>query len=142
MKIGLSYSRCVRDIVDGVIDIADVLVIIARTDFDPNDDKQWEGIWAGYHDAYGMSNPEWFNYPPQDEDRFRSVSIELWETGRLHQPRKFGAYPKRVPYYWLEAVPTVEDIDKNPTLKKSWEQFQVVSGLSGKVNTKNFNDNF
>jgi hypothetical protein len=89
-----------------------------------------------------MSNPEWFNYPPQDEDRFRSVSIELWETGRLHQPRKFGAYPKRVPYYWLEAVPTVEDIDKNPTLKKSWEQFQVVSGLSGKVNTKNFNDNF
>jgi hypothetical protein len=40
MKIGLSYSRCVKDIVDGVVDIADVLVIIARTDFDPHDDAQ------------------------------------------------------------------------------------------------------
>jgi len=27
MKIGLSYSRCVRDIVDGVVDIADVLFL-------------------------------------------------------------------------------------------------------------------
>ncbi len=34
MKIGLSYSRCVRDIVDGRVDIDDVLIIIARTDFD------------------------------------------------------------------------------------------------------------
>ena len=40
MKIGLSYSRCVRDIVEGKVDIADVLVIIARTDFDPRDDAQ------------------------------------------------------------------------------------------------------
>ena len=32
MKIGLSYSRCVRDIVEGRVDIDDVLVIIARTD--------------------------------------------------------------------------------------------------------------
>jgi hypothetical protein len=140
MKIGLSYSRCVRDIVDEIVDIADVLIIIARTDFDPKDDKQWKGIWAGYHDAYGLSLPEWFNYPVEDEDRFRSVSIELWETGRLHQPRKFGAHPKRLPYHWLEAIPTVVDIDKNPTLKKAWEQFQVVSGLSD--NITNFNDNF
>ena len=44
MKIGLSYSRCVRDIVDRVVDIADVLVIIARTDFDPHDDAQWSSI--------------------------------------------------------------------------------------------------
>jgi hypothetical protein len=35
MKIGLSYSRCVRDIVDGAVDINDVLVLITRTDFDP-----------------------------------------------------------------------------------------------------------
>ena len=50
MKIGLSYSRCVRDIVDGTVDIEDVLLIVARTDFDPHDDQQWSDIWAGYHD--------------------------------------------------------------------------------------------
>jgi hypothetical protein len=48
MKIGLSYSRCVRDIVDGVVDINDILVIVSRTDFDPHDDKQWQSIWQGY----------------------------------------------------------------------------------------------
>ena len=32
MKIGLSYSRCVRDIVDGTVPIDDVLVVISRTE--------------------------------------------------------------------------------------------------------------
>ena len=45
MKIGLSYSRCVRDIVDGTVDIDDVLVLITRTDFDPHNDDQWSSIW-------------------------------------------------------------------------------------------------
>ena len=49
MKIGLSYSRCVRDIVEGKVDIADVLVIIARTDFDPNNDEQWQDVQ--YHNT-------------------------------------------------------------------------------------------
>jgi hypothetical protein len=39
MKIGLSYSRCVRDIVDGIVDIDDILVVITRTDFDPHNDE-------------------------------------------------------------------------------------------------------
>jgi len=130
MKIGLSYSRCVRDIVDGVVDIADVLVIIARTDFDPHDDAQWSSIWTGYHNSFGMSNPEWRNYPPEDEDRFRSVSIELWETGRLHQPRQFGANPARLPYYWLETALPSDELDRFPAVKLAWEHFQTVAGLS------------
>jgi len=133
MKIGLSYSRCVRDIVDGRVNIDDVLIIIARTDFDPHDDNQWNSIWVSYHDSYGLSNPEWRNYPPEDEDRFRSVSIELWETGRLHQPRKFGARAQRMPYYWLETVLPTDELDRFPSLKSAWENFQVVAGLT---NTK------
>lgn len=53
MKIGLSYSRCVRDIVDGVVNIDDVLVVIARTDFDPHNDEEWSSIWSGYHNRSG-----------------------------------------------------------------------------------------
>ena len=41
MRIGLSFSRCVLDIVEGRVDIDDVLVVIARTDFDPHNDSQW-----------------------------------------------------------------------------------------------------
>lgn len=130
MKIGLSYSRCVRDIVDGVVDIDDVLVIIARTDFDPHDNEQWQGIWQGYHQRGGWSNPEWGHYAEEDEDRFRSVSIELWESGKLHQPRKFGAHPSRRPEIWLEAVLPSIELKKNPAAKIAWDKFQTVAGLT------------
>jgi hypothetical protein len=130
MKIGLSYSRCVRDIVDGVVDIDDVLVIIARTDFDPHDDSEWQGIWEGYHGRSMMSNPEWAGYPDADEDKFRSVSIELWESGKLHQPRKFGAWPQRRPEIWLESVLIQGDLDDNPMAKKAWDKFQTIASLS------------
>jgi len=137
MKIGLSYSRCVRDIVDGTVDIDDVLVIITRTDFDPRDSDQWQGIWQGYAGGsdsnlmrgfFGGSNPEWVGY--DDEDLFRSVSIELWETGKLHQPRKFGAHPARRPEIWLEAVLPSEELEKNPAAKIAWDKFQTVAGLT------------
>jgi len=130
MKIGLSYSRCVRDIVDGVVDIADVLVIISRTDFDPHDNEQWQNIWQGYQQRGGWSNPEWGYYAEEDEDRFRSVSIELWETGKLHQPRKFGAHPSRRPEIWLEAVLPSSELKKNPAAKIAWDKFQTVAGLT------------
>jgi hypothetical protein len=137
MKIGLSYSRCVRDIVDGKVNIDDVLVLITRTDFDPHDDKQWSSIWHGYGGGtessfsgsfFSQSNPEWAGY--DDEDRFRSVSIELWETGKLHQPRKFGANPRRRPEIWLEAVLPNSELENNPMAKKAWEKFQTVAGLA------------
>jgi hypothetical protein len=134
MKIGLSYSRCVRDIVDGKVDIDDVLIIISRTDFDPNDDNQWQGIWSGYGggQTFGSmwSNPEWANYPAEDEDRFRSVSIELWEQGKFHQPRKFGAHPMRRTEIWLEAVLPSEELNQNPAAKAAWDKFQTVAGLT------------
>jgi len=137
MKIGLSYSRCVRDIVDSVVDIDDVLVLITRTDFDPHDDKQWSGIWIGYgggtENAYSrgffsQSNPEWAGY--HDEDQFRSVSIELWETGKLHQPRKFGAKPARRPEIWLETVLPDSEMQSRPAVKEAWDHFQTLAGLT------------
>lgn len=130
MKIGLSYSRCVRDIVDGKVNIEDVLVIIARTDFDPHDDDQWSGIWRGYHGASAFSNPEWANYPPEDEQKFRDVSIELWESGKFHEPRKFGAHPRRMPYYWLETILPDDELENNPAVKKAFESFQLLAGLA------------
>ena len=132
MKIGLSYSRCVRDIVEGTVDIRDVLVIVARTDFDPHDDKQWQGIWLGYHGSgLGLSNPEWSRYSAEDEVKFRDISKELWDMGKLHQPRKFGAHPHRLPYYWLETIVSDSDLEHSPVIKDAWDKFKMVSGLRG-----------
>ena len=135
MKIGLSYSRCIRDIVDGKVDINDVLVLITRTDFDPHDDDQWAGIWRGYGggQTFGnpFSNPEWMDYPVEDEAKFRDVSIKLYDSGKMHQPRKFGARPHRLPYYWLETIVADDELENSPTVKDAWDKFQMVSGLRG-----------
>lgn len=135
MKIGLSYSRCLCDIVDGRVDIRDVLVIISRTDFDPRDDEQWFSIWSGYGGGQTLGSPwscpEWTNYGPEREADFRSISIDLLEQGKLHQPRQHGARPIRQPYYWLETVLPSEELDRNPAVRDAWEQFQVLAGLRG-----------
>ncbi len=134
MKIGLSFSRCLRDIVEKKVDIADVLVVIARTDFDPKNAEQWAGIWKGYcKGAFHNMNMEWHGYDyenPEHEQLFRDVAIELWEQGKFHQPRKFGAYPRRMPYYWLETILPPEELESVPAAKKAWEHFKLVSGLS------------
>ena len=132
MKIGLSYSRCVRDIVDGEVDIKDVLVIITRTNFDPNVDEEWKSIWKGYGGGQNMgsiwSRPEWAGY--DDESKFREVTLELYNTGKMHQPRQFGSHPMRRPEIWLEAVLPDSELQKNPAVKKAWDKFQTLASLS------------
>lgn len=140
MKIGLSYSRCILDIVEGRVDINDVLVVISRTDFDPNDDGQWAGIWRGYSNFSGLSNPEWADHADEEgaEQKFRDVTLQLWNDGKFHQPRKFGARPARRPEFWLEAVLPSDELDRNPTIKKAWDNFQVVAGLSNVTMDKDY----
>jgi len=132
MKIGLSYSRCVLDIVEGRVNADDVLILITRTNFDPHDDGQWAGIWGGYTHG-GLSNPEWGHYDyhsKDDEDRFRSISIMLYDDGKMHQPRKFGARPTRRQEIWLEAVLPSSELEKNTAAKDAWDNFQVIAGLT------------
>ena len=142
MKVGLSLSRCMRDIVEARVDYDDVLVIIARTDFDPHNDAHWEGIWEGYRYG-GMSNPEWADAEPNSTDEeasaiYRNVAIRLYDGGKLHQPRQFGAHPSRLSYYWLDcAVPQNE---MTPAQQKAWDNYQLITGLSKKP--VKFNDNF
>jgi hypothetical protein len=140
MKIGLSYSRCVRDIVDGKVSIDDVLILITRTDFNPHDDDQWSGIWIGYGGGtdngyttgfFSQSNPEWAGY--HEEDKFRSISIMLYDDGKMHQPRQFGARPTRRSEIWLEAVLPNSELENNPAAKMAWDKFQTIASLSSVV---------
>lgn len=123
MKIGLSLSRCVRDIVEGRVDLRDVLVLITRTDFDPYEEKQWEAIWEGYTNY----NPEWQGL---DHDQVLDVVTRLWDAGKIHQPRQFGAHPARRREYWLEAVLPGPELERNPAAKDAWDRFQVIAGLA------------
>jgi hypothetical protein len=123
MKIGLSLSRCVRDIVEGRVNINDVLILITRTDFDPTVQEQWDSIWIGYQSM----NPEWYGL---DHDAVYAVVMDLWNRGLVHQPRKFGANPVRRREFWLEAVLPDSELENNTAAKAAWDQFQVISGLA------------
>ena len=134
MKIGSSLSRCVRDIYEGNVDIYNVLVVIARTDFDPEDDKQWRNIWRGYAGGDNFmgafSAPEWNSIPAEDEQKVRDICIQLKKLGKLHQPRQYGAHPSRLDHYWYDVVLSDEIVDSNPAAKKAWENYKMIAGLS------------
>ena len=126
MKIGLSLSRCMRDILEEKVDIGDVLVIVARTDVDPHNDEHWSQIWEGY--LYGgLSNPEWAGLEEQEE-AMRDILVVLFERGKLHQPRQFGAHPPRMSYHWLDCV--VPQEYHTPAQQKAWDNYQLITGLS------------
>lgn len=127
MKIGLSLSRCLRDIYDGKVDESDVLVIITGTDIDPHNDNDWNTIWEGYTNG-GLSYPEWAKHKDCYND-FRRLAIRLYDCGRIHQPRQFKAQLPKVPYYWLDCVVPVDELEQLPAVKQAWEHYQMVANL-------------
>jgi hypothetical protein len=126
MKVGLSLSRCMRDILEEKVDLYDVLVVVARTDVDPHNDDHWKAIWDGY--LYGgYSHAEWTGLEEREQE-MRGILIELYDTGRLHQPRQFGAHPARMPYYWLECI--VPPDEMNPAQQKAWDNYKLITDLA------------
>jgi hypothetical protein len=134
MKVGSSLSRCVRDIYEGTVDIYDVLVVVARTDFDPEDDAHWKSIWNGYAGGAGIgsgwSAPEWSSIPAEDEKQVREICVRLKTMGKLHQPRQYGAHPQRMDHFWYDVVLSDDVVDSNPAAKKAWDNYKMIAGLS------------
>ena len=134
MRVGSSLSRCVRDIYEGTVDIYDVLVIVARTDFDPEDDAHWKQIWDGYAGGNGggslYSQPEWSNIPAEHEQAVRDICVKLKKQGKLHQPRQYGAHPPRLNHYWYDVVLSDDVVQSNPAAKKAWNNYKMIAGLS------------
>jgi hypothetical protein len=132
MKIGLSLSRCVKDITDGVVDPEDVLVLVTGTEFDPTLDDQWDNIWHGYsfeHSIWGGLRHR--------EDEVRAIVLQLWHDGKIHQPRKFGVQPPGSSYHWREVVLMDEELDQNPAARMAWEKFKMIAELTNiKVESK------
>lgn len=126
MKVGLSLSRCVRDVVEARVLYEDILVIIARTDFDPHNDSHWNQIWDGYNHG-GWSNPEWAGNT-EGEEVYRNVVKQLYDGGKIHQPRRFGSHVPRMNHYWLDCVIPPEEM--NPAQQNAWDQYQTLTGLS------------
>ena len=119
-KIGLSLSRCVQDILEGTVKAEDVLVIVARTRFDFDDEKSWDGIYNGY--SYNF----WNGYT---KEQVSEVVGELWRSGKIHQPRKFGGYAVRTNQVWMN----IHMEPQSEAAKLAFDHYQMVLGLSGEL---------
>lgn len=73
--IGYSLSFCVKDIMDGLVDLKDVDKIIASIACP--DDEAWQRLVSIYAGVYWSKNP------------FRATEIanQLWSEGKIEQPR-------------------------------------------------------
>jgi hypothetical protein len=123
MKIGFSFGRCIRDIVNGTVKLDDVLVIIARTWMDDMDVVADVVHQYMYQRGYLLG---------LDEIECQRVAAELFKSGRIHQPRALtkGAARQTIPfdqYVWMDVTPTnASDI---PAVQAAWENYQMVLKL-------------
>lgn len=91
MKIGLSLSFCVRDMIDGKVDEKDVALIYAGTCF--RDQNDLESVIGQYTQVY------WKHKPMQAEGIVRA----LYKQGRIFQPRLYDMVPPNTgDGHWLE----------------------------------------
>lgn len=129
MKVGFSFSRCLADIYEKRVDPDDVLVIIARTRFDPTDDHEWQAIWNGY----ARPGREWQDYEGSEEhnQQLRELTLELYGTGRLHQPRQFGQGVTRTAAAWRDLAVDPRELARRPqSVQDAWDHFQTLWKLT------------
>lgn len=121
MKIGFSFGKCVRDIVNGVVDIDDVVVIVARTMVD-------EEHLDAMIEAYGSRRDYLLGL---DIQSCKDVANALWKQGKIHQPRSLGLYagwPAPEGYVWMDLYPTLDS--DNPAVKAAWSDYRMVLKLA------------
>jgi hypothetical protein len=120
LKIGFSFGRCVRDLVNGRVDIDQVVVIICRTRI--TNEEQLRGCIKAYHER--GSYLEGLDY----EKCFR-VAKQLWDRSLLFQPRLSGSRKVSVPdeYVWLNLIPEAHEHD--PITKHALNKYLVAMKL-------------
>jgi len=119
-KIGLSLSRCVQDILEGTVKVEDVLVIVARTMFDYMKPEQWKPVMESYKHQY------WHAF---SDEEITAVMDELWRTGKIHQPRRFGGHAVRTRHPWIN----VHAEPDNEAARQAFNHYQTLLGLSGEL---------
>jgi hypothetical protein len=122
MKIGFSLGRCIRDIVNGTVDIDDVVVIVTGTRIET--EQALQEVVAEY-----MWRPDYCQ--GLSESECQGVASVLWKEGKFHQPRNFGAHPPRVyeNAVWGDLVPTGGHDD--PMVQEAWQAYRGMLGLTG-----------
>lgn len=124
MKIGFSFGQCVRDIVNGTVDIEDVFIIVSRTTV-----SNREGIPSVIREY--SDRPKYLK--GLDNEKCIAVATNLWDQGKIYQPIKHGfdlvAYTHAITDggVWGEIVRPADYT--NPMVHEAWNEFRSLSTL-------------
>lgn len=117
MKIGFSLGRCVRDIVNGKVDIEDVAFLITATSV--QDEQHLENVIYQY-----MGEPTYL--AGLDSERCKEVALNLWSNNKIIQPRRQGMHRHKQPEdsIWVDIFPT--SLSDNESVKTAWEKYRFM----------------
>lgn len=127
MRVGTVFSKCVRDIVEGRVDIEDVLIIIDFVGYNFNDSKEWDHCWYEYTQPTMFGPPVWDNL---DRDQVYAVVSDLVYDRKIHVYKHSMATNQPFSWTpWLDLVIPDENLDDIPQLREAWEQYLFVAKL-------------
>ena len=122
--IGTSLGRCLRSILLGEVSSDQVFLISTGTMAAAKEDylsvvKQY------YQDRYSSD----YDLTPWSWEEVEKLALELWYSGKIHQPRNFGGRPLFPTGFelWFEIIPP--HLLEEPAAKDLWEKLKVVARL-------------
>lgn len=126
-KVGQSLSRCVRDVLDGAVQLEDIYVIITRTRIPTREGLR--GVMEEYTYREPVRDPtSLYGY---DIEEIMTVVYALWDQGKIHQPRcypeghHFGNIAENV---WFDIVPTPSL--QSPSVVEAYQHFDMLRKLT------------
>lgn len=90
MLVGTSLGGCLKSLAKEEVSMDDVLVIITRTAF-----KDVDGLMRVVEKYHGEGNryafvSDNYNIADMDLDTIKSIAIDLYHNGKIHQPRLYN----------------------------------------------------
>lgn len=130
MKIGFSLGRCIRDIVDGLVDLDDVAFLITSTNI--HQVEHLRLIIADY-----TSRPDYL--AGKDYDKCCEIAETLWMSNRMLQPRRQGLHRHKQPEesIWVDIFPTA--LSENEAVKNAWKSYRFMLHMTENVEDESMN---
>jgi hypothetical protein len=122
--IGTSLGRCLRSILLGEVSSEQVFLISTGTMAAAKEDylsvvKQY--YQDRYYDDYDLTPWSW--------EEVEKLALELWYSGKIHQPRNFGGRPLFPTGFelWFEII--LPHLLEEPAANDLWEKLKVIARL-------------
>lgn len=122
--IGTSLGRCLHSILLGEVSSDQVFLISTGTRSTTK--EEYLSIVTQYYKDRFYGD---YDLTPWSWEEVEKLALELWYSGKIHQPRNFGGGPLFPAGYelWFEIIPP--QILAEPAAKDLWGKLKVIARL-------------